>query len=97
VRHGLLLGELRPGHFRPAHELALALGEADARAVRWPADDPRLAAYLAGSDLPADDLPPGPDGWTLLTVDGFGLGWGKRAGGRLKNHYPHALRRPLRP
>ena len=55
--------------------------------------DPRLAAYLAGRDLPAGDLPPGPDGWTLVTVDGVGLGWGKRAGGRLKNHFPHALRR----
>ena len=93
IRYGLLLGELRAGHFRPAHDLALALNDADARAVRWPADDPRLAAYLSGRDLPASDLPPGPDGWTLIAVDGFGLGWGKRAGGRLKNHTPHALRR----
>jgi len=93
VRYGLPLGETRPGHFRPGHDLALCLTDADARAVRWPAEDPRLAAYLAGHDLPASDLPPGPDGWTLVTVDGFGLGWGKRAGGRLKNHYPHALRR----
>jgi len=29
----------------------------------------------------------------LVTVDGFGLGWAKRAAGRLKNHFPHALRR----
>ncbi len=93
VRYGLPLGETRPGHFRPGHDLALCLTDADARAVRWPADDPRLAAYLAGHDLPSSDLPPDPDGWTLVTVDGFGLGWGKRAGGRLKNHYPHALRR----
>lgn len=92
VRYGLPLGETRPGHFRPGHDLALCLTDADARAVRWPADDPRLAAYLAGHDLPSSDLPPDPDGWTLVTVDGFGLGWGKRAGGRLKNHYPHALR-----
>jgi 16S rRNA C967 or C1407 C5-methylase (RsmB/RsmF family)/NOL1/NOP2/fmu family ribosome biogenesis protein len=93
VRYGLPLGEMRPGHFRPDHDLALCLTGADAHAVRWPAGDPRLAAYLAGHDLPATDLPPGPDGWTLVTVDGFGLGWGKRAGGRLKNHFPHALRR----
>ena len=94
VRYGLPLGETRPGHFRPGHDLALSMNDADARAVNWPADDPRLAAYLAGHDLPAAELPPGPDGWTLVAVDGFGLGWGKRAGGRLKNHYPHALRRP---
>jgi 16S rRNA C967 or C1407 C5-methylase (RsmB/RsmF family)/NOL1/NOP2/fmu family ribosome biogenesis protein len=96
VRYGLPLGETRLGHFRPGHDLALCLNDADARAVHWAADDPRLAAYLAGRDLPATDLPPGPDGWTLVTVDGFGLGWGKRAGGRLKNHYPHALRHVVR-
>ena len=93
LRYGLLLGELRAGHFRPSHDLALALAAADARSVRWAAGDPRLAAYLSGADLPADALPPGPDGWLLVTVEGFGLGWGKRAAGRLKNHYPHALRR----
>ena len=59
-----------------------------------PAVHPRLPPSLAGPALPAAELPPGPDGWTLVAVDGFGLGWGKRAGGRLKNHYPHALRRP---
>ncbi len=93
VRYGLLLGELRPGHFRPAHDLALALRADDASALRWPAGDPRLVAYLSGADLPAAGLSPGPDGWTLVTVDGFGLGWAKRAAGRLKNHFPHALRR----
>jgi len=93
VRYGQLLGELRPGHFRPAHDLALALTDDDASALRWAANDPRLSAYLAGADLPAADLPPGPDGWTLVTVDGFGLGWAKRAAGRLKNHFPHAQRR----
>ena len=75
------------------HDLALALGEGDARGVRWAADDPRLAVYLSGADLPAAELPADPDGWLLIAVDGFGLGWGKRAAGRLKNHYPRALRR----
>ena len=87
------LGEFRAGHFRPGHDLALALGEGDARAVCWAAGDPRLAVYLSGADLPATELPTGPDGWLLVAVDGFGLGWGKRAAGRLKNHYPRALRR----
>ncbi|RIK18848.1 MAG: hypothetical protein DCC51_09810, partial [Anaerolineae bacterium] len=90
VRYGLLLGEMRPGRFHPSHELALALRAEDATAaINWPADDPRLAAYLSGADEPFT----GANGWVLITVDGFGLGWGKAAGGRLKNHYPHFLRR----
>jgi 16S rRNA C967 or C1407 C5-methylase (RsmB/RsmF family)/NOL1/NOP2/fmu family ribosome biogenesis protein len=92
VRYGLLLGELRPGYFRPGHELALALDDAGTqRNINWTPDDGRLAAYVAGEDM-AD---PGPNGWLLVTVDGFGLGWSKRVDGRLKNHYPRPLRRRL--
>ncbi len=91
IRYGLLLGEIKPGRFQPAHDLALALTVDDAASVvNWTADDPRLAAYLAGQEPSVSSLP---DGWTLVTVDGFGLGWGKVVGGRLKNHYPHRLRR----
>lgn len=90
VRYGLLLGEVRPGRFHPAHELALALAAKDVNTtLDYPAGDATLSAYLSGADLPSS----GPDGWALVAVDGFGLGWGKRAGGRLKNHYPHYLRR----
>jgi len=89
VRYGLHLGEFRTGRFHPAHDLALALGAADVAALNWAADDPRLVAYMTGSDLPDD----GPEGWVLVAVAGFGLGWAKRAGRRLKNHYPRHLRR----
>lgn len=90
TRYGLKLGELRRGRFHPAHELALALtGEDVALSLKFGADDGSLAAYMAGTDLPSA----GSDGWVLVTVDGYGLGWGKRVGGRLKNHYPHHLRR----
>lgn len=91
VRYGLLLGEVRRGYFRPAHTLALALKAEEATAVvDWPADSEAIADYLTGLDLPVA----GPNGWVLVTVDGFPLGWGKRVHGRLKNHYPRGLRRP---
>ncbi|MEZ4515904.1 MAG: hypothetical protein R3C44_03365 [Chloroflexota bacterium] len=45
---------------------------------------------MAGVDIPD----PGPNGWLLVSVDGYGLGWAKRVNGRLKNHYPHHARRP---
>lgn len=94
VRYGMLLGELRSGYFRPAAELALALDARDATgAINWPAEDDRVQRYLAGEDIAGT----GPDGWVLVTVDGFGLGWAKRVGGRLKNHFPHHLRRVTGP
>lgn len=34
-------------------------------------------------------------GWYLITVDGIRLGWGKLAGGCMKNHYPRGLRKLL--
>ncbi len=37
----------------------------------------------------------GDKGWYLITVDGIHLGWGKLAGGSMKNHYPKGLRRNL--
>ena len=32
-------------------------------------------------------------GWYLICVDGISLGWGKLAGGIMKNHYPKGLRK----
>lgn len=92
VRTGLLLGEFGKGHFRPAHDLALALRAEDCRqSMTWLPDAPSLHAYLAGEEVTSA----GPDGWVLVTVQGFGLGWGKRGRNRLKNHYPRRLRRAI--
>jgi 16S rRNA C967 or C1407 C5-methylase (RsmB/RsmF family)/NOL1/NOP2/fmu family ribosome biogenesis protein len=91
VRHGLLLGEVRRGYLKPAHALALGLSPAEAKQrINWAADATEISAYLSGQSLKAE----GPDGWVLVTVDGFSLGWAKRVDGILKNHYPRGLRRP---
>lgn len=90
IRYGLLLGEIRKGYFRPDHALALALTPDDAAdTITFAADSDEIAGYLQGHDLPNS----GPDGWLLVAVNGFALGWGKRVNGRLKNHYPRGLRR----
>lgn len=90
VRYGLLLGDLRRSHFRPAHTLALALKPAErGQTADFAPNDPQLARYLAGEDVEWA----GTSGWVLVTVAGFGLGWGKGGNGRLKNHYPRGLRR----
>lgn len=90
VRPGLALGAPKPGRFEPAHALALAL---PAAAVRRVVDCSIAEAehYLAGETLHR----PGDPGWTLVTVEGRPLGWGRRTGDIVKNHYPKGLRRPL--
>ncbi len=90
IRYGLLLGEIRKGHFRPDHALALALKpEATTLVANFAASADEIAAYWQGLDFASD----GPNGWLLVAVDGFVLGWGKRVNGRVKNHYPRGLRR----
>ena len=85
VHPGVWLGKLKMDRFEPAHPLALFLHRGQARqTVELAAGDPRLAAYLRGESFAAE----GPPGWTLVTVDGFPLGWGKCVQGVLKNHLP---------
>ncbi len=89
VRYGVLLGEIRRGYFKPAHTLAMTLtGDGVTAVSDWPADSPEIARYLAGHDLPYNRS----NGWVLVTVDGYALGWGKGVNGRLKNHFPRGLR-----
>lgn len=92
-RAGLHVGDWKKGRFEPAHALALSIApDAAARMqhVTLEADSDLTAAYLRGESLPADaEL----KGWTLVTVDGLPLGWGKASGGQLKNRLPKGLRR----
>ncbi len=86
LRPGLELAELRRDLAIPAHALAL-WAKTSASVRELSADDPACAAYLRGETLPAAGA-----GWTLVTVDGLSLGWGKSVNGVLKNHYPKGLR-----
>ena len=96
LRAGLHIGEFKKNRFEPSHALALALGSKDV--VGWldfPADSPNVLAYLRGESISAECQNDIPKGWCLVGVDGYSLGWGKYAGGQLKNHYPKGLRRNL--
>ena len=84
VHPGVWLGTFKKGRFEPAHPLALFLKPGEAKnALDLPANGREIAAYLRGESIPADA-----QGWTLVTVSGFGIGWGKGVHGTLKNHYP---------
>ena len=96
VQTGWQLGAAHRGRFEPSHHLALALRRAELEGrgrVTLPLldhvpDDERLARYRQGHPLDA----PGADGWVLITVSGFPIGWGYRAQGVVKNRYPKGLR-----
>ena len=90
VRNGLWLATVKPGRVEPSHALALALSAGDAL-QRLDLTIEQAAGYLAGHPIEG----PGPAGWVLVTGEGFPLGWGKRTGSTVKNHYPKGLRRPL--
>lgn len=86
-RPGLELGTVKKDRFEPAHALALWLRGCH-NTQDYPADSRQIADYLHGDVVPSEK-----NGWCLVTVDGFSIGWGKGDGRVLKNHYPKGLRR----
>ena len=92
LRSGVWLGTFKKNRFEPAHSLALALTQKElnsARTLDLDADSPELKRYLQGDVLEA----PEQDGWLIVTVSGFALGWGRQSRGTVKNFYPKGLRR----
>lgn len=89
IRPGLHLGTNKRNRFEPSHALALTLSKEEVL-YTWdlPANSEEVRSYLRGETIPAK----GSDGWYLITVDGYSLGWGKLVAGTMKNHYPKGLR-----
>jgi NOL1/NOP2/sun family putative RNA methylase len=86
---GWWLGILKTNRFEPSHALAMALQPGDVQQVlSLTADDPQTMGYLHGEVLPSQ----GPDGWVMVAVDGYPLGWAKRVQNRLKSRSPKWLR-----
>ena len=91
LRAGLHIGTFKKNRFEPSHALALFAGKDEVK--KWihlslPKDETAVKAFLRGETLSH----PGEKGWNLICVDGFSAGWGKSAGGVVKNHYPKGLR-----
>ena len=89
LRTGLLLARLEGRRSEPDHALAMALAPGMAARTAELTHEQALA-FQAGETLDLGDLPAG---YTLLTHCGVSLGFGKQAGGQMKNHYPKGLRR----
>ena len=89
LRTGLLLAHAEGRRAEPDHALAMALQPQEALRTASLTREQALA-YQAGEAL---DLGALPEGFTLMCCEGVSLGWGKQAGGMMKNHYPKGLRR----
>ena len=89
LRTGLLLAHAEGRRAEPDHALAMALRPQEALRTASLTREQALA-YQAGEALDLGELP---EGFTLMCCEGVSLGWGKQAGGLMKNHYPKGLRR----
>lgn len=108
LRPGLHLGTIKKNRFEPSHALALALKRDEVKQyLTLSANSSKVKQYLGGMTIavPAaeEDLLvqegkngkalPDAKGWCLICVEDYSLGWGKLAGGIMKNHYPKGLRK----
>lgn len=84
LRCGLFMGEIKKNRFEPSQALAMNLSSQDFdNIINLSAQDPRVTKYLKGETIEAE----GQNGWALICVDSYPLGWGKLNNGILKNKY----------
>lgn len=88
LRAGLHLGTEKKNRFEPSHALALSLKPEEAVFAKSLSIE-QAQKYLKGETFAQE----GEKGWYLICVEGYSLGWGKLAGGVMKNHYPRGLRK----
>ncbi len=84
MRSGLYLGDLKTKRFEPSQAFAMTLKKEDAKlTVDFALNDENLARYMRGESFNVDCK----DGWALVCVNSYPIGWGKVQRGRLKNKY----------
>ncbi len=89
IHPGWWIGSFQNNRFSPAHALALGINIHQAKNIcSLQLGNKEISAYLGGQSFPNQ----GDDGWVLITVDDFPIGWGKRVQNVIKNYYPHGLR-----
>lgn len=86
---GVIAGEIQKNRFVPHHNLFRAYGGQFKNRLSLPFQDERIRKYLNGQEISDEQTP---NGYGVLCVDDTPLGGYKSSNGRLKNHYPKALR-----
>lgn len=91
LRSGLLLGEIRNGRFEPSQALAMALKKEEfAQCISFSANDTAIEKYLRGETVFANAKY---NGWVLICVDDYPLGFGKMQNGQIKNKIKAGVRK----
>lgn len=86
MRQGLFLGEMKKNRFEPSQALACALKREDYKQIiDFKGNETDAIRYLKCESIPVED--DYQDGWNLVCVDGYPLGWAKVAGSSFKNKY----------
>lgn len=88
LRCGLFLGEVKKNRFEPSQALAMALNkDLFSNVLSISAGDDRVIKYLKGETINTDTDEDISNGYVLVCVDGYPLGWGKSNNGTIKNKY----------
>ncbi|NDO46092.1 RsmB/NOP family class I SAM-dependent RNA methyltransferase [Clostridium sp. MD294] len=86
LRSGLQLGTFKKNRFEPSHAFALALNKNDVNNyIDFDIKQNDAIRYLKGESISIEQQK---EGWCIICVDGYTLGWAKVQKGRLKNKYP---------
>lgn len=89
IHPGWWLGSIHKNHFSPSHALAMGIKDHQAKnRISLQLDDEEVNKYIRGESFSHI----GDNGWILVTLGGFPIGWGKRVQNMIKNYYPHGLR-----
>ncbi|RCW45647.1 RsmB/NOP family class I SAM-dependent RNA methyltransferase [Paenibacillus prosopidis] len=99
VRAGWYVGEAGRGRMEPSHPLAMGLTRGEAiRSVNWSSAETQTLRFLKGETIFVEEseiiVQEGATnkGYVLVCTDGYPIGWGKYAGGMIKNELPAGWR-----
>lgn len=85
VRSGFYLGELKTKRFEPSQAFAMGLKKENAKnIITFSIEDNNLTRYLKCESFAVNSKN---DGWHLVCLEDYPIGWGKVQNGRLKNKY----------
>ncbi len=85
---GITIGEIKKNYIQPHHQFFMAMGHLFKRKIDFPADSTEIKKYLHGEEIDVNC----PNGWAVITVNGYPLGGVKVVNSKAKNHYPKGLR-----